>query len=236
MKKLRKAVMGAMSGILAMVILLGCGKEEPSKVGPESWPEESRGNYEELIQMVRREIDESKNGSVTVKEDYSVALLTCGSYGIPGYLEEDINGDGTKELIFGVTGAEEEKNGSWNSVIYDIYTVSNGETAHAVSGWERNRYYLCEDGMIANEGSNGAADSSYSYYTFDGGKLRLKEAVIYDGMRDEENPWFYFSSGADADKFKPGQAAPISEEQAEEIMGRYVYTRLELTPFESDKT
>ena len=74
--------------------------------------------------------------------------------------------------------------------------------------------------MIANEGSGGASNSSYSYFVFDGSKLQLAESVIYDGAKDPENPWFYST----VSQYDAENAAPISEEAATELMEKYVYT------------
>ena len=73
-----------------------------------------------------------------------------------------------------------------------------------------NRYYLCENGMLANEGASGASDFRYSYYTFDGVK----------------QPWFYLSGEMDSDESggSAEDAEPISEMRAEEIRETYVYT------------
>lgn len=102
-----------------------------------------------------------------------------------------------------------------------------------------NRYYLCENGMLANEGASGASDFRYSYYTFDGVKLHLKESVIYDGGREEEQPWFYLSGEMDSDESggSAEDAEPISEMRAEEINTYPAFIPLlqlsELSPSES---
>lgn len=42
----------------------------------------------------------------------------------------------------------------WDSIIYNIYSMSDGAPVQVLYGWERNRYYLCENVLIANEGSS----------------------------------------------------------------------------------
>ncbi len=238
MKRIRGTIAQIISGVLLAVLVSGCGRsdlEERSTGKPaadESGAEE--GSYGELIQQVRDCIAGKEGEGLTAGEDFSIALLTCGSYGIPGYLEEDINGDGTSELIFGVTGTDPALSDTWDGVIYDIYTISDGKIVHVLNGWERNRYYLCENGMLANEGASGASDFSYSYYTFDGVNLHLKESVIYDGVRDEEQPWFYLAGGSDSAESggSAEDAEPISETRAEEIREKYVYTHPAFIPLQ----
>ncbi len=135
-----------------------------------------------------------------------------------GYLMEDIDGDGTEELIFGENGPE-----AWDGVVYDLYTIHDGELVHVFDGWDRNRYYLCENGMIANEGSSGAAYSEYSYYVFEGTELHLVEAVLYNGTDSPDNPWLYSTTTNNC--FDLDNAEPIDEDRAWAIIEEYVYTR-----------
>lgn len=184
-------------------------------------------NYEELI-AAARECAVNQNSEIQLTYDFSTALLASYNHGTLGYLKKDLDGDGTEELLIGAndTGAD----GMPCTVLYHLYTISGEEPVSVLKGWERNRYYLCENGMIANEGSSGAADSEYSYFVYQGAELKLQEAVFYDGERDKENPWFYAAEpSGDA-----GSAQPISEEEAEEIRNRYVYQALSLIPFEDE--
>ncbi|MDE6362758.1 MAG: hypothetical protein K2L86_00580 [Lachnospiraceae bacterium] len=185
--------------------------------------------YGDLIAAARGCVIKN-NGEVPEGYDFSsvIFMKKDWDYGILGYLIEDLNGDGTEELIFGANVSDKEStNDVWNGIVYDVYTVSDGKLVHVLDGWERNRYYLCGNGMIANEGSGGAANSNYSYYTFDGLKLNLVESVLYDAAKDTDHPWFYSKeSEYDADS-----ADPISEGQAEEIRGKYTYLRPRFIPF-----
>lgn len=229
-----------LAGVLCISVLLssaGCrsyGKIEfQSQAAAEtaglSEPEqkeykEGGGFYEELI-AAARECVLTRDETILADYDFSSALLTTGSYETLGYLAEDIDGDGIDELIFGENGTETDS--EWGGIIYDIYTVSDGELVHVLNGWERNRYYLCENGMIANEGSSGAANSSYSYFTVESSALRLVESVIYDGTRDAGNPWFYSTESEDDAE----NAESISEEKAAEIRDKYVYKHPVFIPF-----
>lgn len=50
-------------------------------------------------------------------------------YESAGYTLLDLDGNGIEELIFGENGS-----GAWNGVIYDLYTIADGELVHVFSG------------------------------------------------------------------------------------------------------
>lgn len=181
-------------------------------------------SYDELI-TAAKECIVNKDAPIPEEYGFTSVLKTAGDYEILGYLIEDIDGNGIDELIFGGNGTRPD--GSWDGIIYDIYTISDGELVHVLNGWERNRYYFCENGMIANEGSSSVAKSNHAYFTFWGSELHLIEAVIYDGERDQINPWFYSTES----EYDTEYAEPISEELAKEIREKYVYEHPTFIPF-----
>lgn len=70
-----------------------------------------------------------------------------------GFTFEDVNEDGTVELIIGAIYEDDATNQS--QTIYSVYTFRN--TPHLLlEGWSRNRCFLLEDGTFFNEGSAGA--------------------------------------------------------------------------------
>ena len=97
-----------------------------------------------------------------------------------GYRLIDIDNNGTEELVLGENGSEE-----YPSAIYDVYTMKDGKMIHVLNGWERNRFYLCENGMLANEGSSGASNSVRYYYSYTGEGIEFSEAMKYDGDYDK---------------------------------------------------
>lgn len=181
--------------------------------------------YDELIAQAR-DVLENFDGNHPEEEPFSSVFYQHWDYETLGYLIKDMDGNGVDELIFGAN-TDGWDNGSWDGVIYDIYTIVNGEVFHVLDGWERNRYYLCENDCIANESSSSAFESSYSYYTYSGTELTLVESVLYDSLQDEEHPWFYLTGGEPDMK----NAEPISQEKAAEIMNKYVHEHPQYTPF-----
>lgn len=142
-----------------------------------------------------------------------------------GYAIQDVDGNGNPELL--VSPIEEANRG----IIYDLYTYHAGSVVHLVSGGERDQYYLCTDGTIANEGSGGASSSIFAFYTVDSvnDSLMLKESVEYDGYRDEENPWFYRSG----DMPDTQASVSITEEEARALIDRFEHESINLIPFDS---
>ncbi|MGN0432149.1 MAG: hypothetical protein ACI4EQ_07310 [Lachnospiraceae bacterium] len=63
--------------------------------------------------------------------------------------------------------------------------------------------------------------------TQDNTGVGLRERVLYDALRDMNNPWFH--SGAGIVDFE--EATPITEKQANSIIDSYEYEKLVFTPF-----
>lgn len=183
--------------------------------------------YDDLIKKIEKEIKDGLTREECERLDISDTFwYEPDSVETRGYLRRDLDGDGIEELILG------RNDGGYNE-IYDIYTTKDGELVHTVMGWERNRYYLCTNGALANEGSGGWNLSINAYYTYTGQMITaettdgLIETVTYDGDRDANNPWFYCST-----KDYAQDAEPITEERANEIMNSYVYETLEFITFQ----
>lgn len=144
-----------------------------------------------------------------------------------GYSIQDINGDGIDELLIGEIG----ENGYWglgSGMFYDLYTKENGMPVLVIQSAERSRYYLCDNGTIANEASGGSRSNIYAYYTLEDAKttLTLLESVIGDGYYDEQNPWFYSTTSRD----NPEEAVHISSEEADAIINQYTYANIQNIP------
>lgn len=99
-----------------------------------------------------------------------------------GYYLEDLDGNGTIELLIGAVG---------EPYIYVMYTMIEGSPVTVIRASERNTYRLISDGGIFNRGSNGAASTGYLFYTFENGTLSFEDALMFDAAADSENPWFY---------------------------------------------
>ena len=140
-----------------------------------------------------------------------------------GYYLKDVDEDGVEELLIGLNDGE-----AYMGMFYDLYTLKDDTAVRVVQSGERDRYYLCTDNTIANEGSGGAEISSSSYYRMEGTELVLKESVLYDGTYDPVNPWFYSTTDTAGD-----HSTPVSESEANAVRDRYEYAQVEFTPFSS---
>ena len=83
-----------------------------------------------------------------------------------GYGLVDLDLDGTDELLIANDGERQ--------VIYDLYSLVDGQLVHVFSGWERNSYELRDNLTILNIGSNSAASTDYRFYHLRKGRLMLE--------------------------------------------------------------
>ena len=143
-------------------------------------------------------------------------------YDSPGYILLDLDGNGTEELILGENGG-----GAWDGVIFDIYTVVDGELNHVFAGGERNQCHLCEDGTIAYECTNGASDSAHIYYTYEAAELKMIEAVHYyeDGIYYSTEHSFtgYLIGEIEPETYRKYEWEEEDREEVEKIHEKYVY-------------
>lgn len=142
-----------------------------------------------------------------------------------GYVIFDLNNDNIPELIISLFGEYNADEG----LILDMYTIQDETLTQLLQGGERDRYYLCHDFVISNEGSNSAFESSLSYYEYLPGdsSLTLKEQIIYESEYDEENPCLYRT-------LENPTPQPISNEMADTIKATYKNMKLELTPLQDN--
>lgn len=137
-----------------------------------------------------------------------------------GYCLLDVDSDGTDELFIGTTEDE-----GYEGMFFDMYTLTDGKVELVATSGERDRYYLCEDNTIANEGSSSAFLSVNYYYDYKSGKLNLQDGIVNDGELDPQNPWFYGTLDNGEDSLEP-----ISEGAADSIKSKYKYMRLSFSP------
>ncbi len=137
-----------------------------------------------------------------------------------GYCLLDVDSDGTDELFIGTTEDE-----GYEGMFFDMYTLTDGKAELVATSGERDRYYLCEDNTIANEGSSSAFLSVNYYYEYKSGKLNLQDGIVYDGELDPQNPWFYGTLDNGEDSLEP-----ISEGAADSIKSKYKYMKLSFSP------
>lgn len=130
-----------------------------------------------------------------------------------GYVLMDIDSDGVDELL--LTSGEY---GELYDYIYAIVAIKDGKAYPVVyEGGARNRFYLCQNNIISNEGSNGASYSISNYYRVLNGKL-IKIELVYSEPGEDSIVW-YNTVNHSAPKH-------ISRAEAERIQNNYVHQSL----------
>ena len=85
-----------------------------------------------------------------------------------GYAVDDLNDDGTPELIIGTTSGDE----FYGKLVFVLYTVGkDGEPVQLFSSIERDRYYYAGGIRFAKIGSSGADSSFVTTVKLEGGEL-----------------------------------------------------------------
>ena len=124
-----------------------------------------------------------------------------------GYSLEDLDGDGSMELLLGAVGAPE---------IYAMYTMKDGVETQVIDAGERSSYRLGTDGVFINQGSNSAAQSGTMLFTFENGELHFQDGLVSDFSVDEKNPWFYVKD----QNWDPSTYEALDTESAEAIIAQ----------------
>lgn len=163
-------------------------------------------------------------GTHGTETDFSPDLLTANNYyQTPGWLLRDLDGDGIPELLLGANWDE------GHAVIFNIYRYGGTRAVRVVNGWNRNRWYLCTDGSLANEGSSSAFESTYSYYRYTSGELQHLETLLYLDDGSGGSPWRY---SVTTDQYvNSGDFHFVTEAEATAVMDKYTHETLAFTPF-----
>ena len=118
--------------------------------------------------------------------DHGVSEMIAFSEHV-GYAFKDLDKDGVPELLIAGTGMGESDFGV--NVIFDLYTLKNGEPLNLACSWARNRFYLRADDTVLNEGSGGAGHTLFRVMHKEGEELVTDETVytFYDGDARDGN-------------------------------------------------
>ena len=186
------------------------------------WPRVT--GYPEYDEVLANICDLRLAGTHGTETDFSSDLLTANDYyQTPGWLLRDLDGDGTPELLLGANWDE------GHAVIFNIYRAGGTRAVRVVNGWNRNRWYLCTDGSLANEGSSSAFESSYSYYRYTSGELQHLETLLYLDDGSGGSPWCY---SVTTDQYvNSGDFPSVTEAEATAVMDKYTHETLAFTPF-----
>ena len=113
--------------------------------------------YEPIVLQYRTALEENWSGQQLVDADMNFMVQNVPPETV-GYAAEDLDGNGTPELIIGTNCADV----FYEKMVFLLYTVGeNGEPVQLFSSIERNRYYFAGGSRFANLGSS-SADSSFA--------------------------------------------------------------------------
>ena len=139
--------------------------------------------------------------------DEGLSLMTVYGYGSNGpehigYLLQDLDGNDTPELLIGSRTGDAYT----DRIVLDLYTIEGDCPVRVFSSEEQNRYYLCPDGVIANEALFSPYEYFYAYLDYSAGELKLREKIGFDMKADKNDPWYREDAS--------GSKTPVSEEEA----------------------
>ena len=186
------------------------------------WPRVT--GYPEYDEVLANICDLRFAGTQGIETEFSSDLLTANDYyQTPGWLLRDLDGDGIPELLLGSNWDE------GHAVIFNVYRSGGTRAVRVVNGWNRNRWYLCTDGSLANEGSSSAFESTYSYYRYTSGELQHLETLLYLDDGSGGSPWRY---SVTTDQYvNSGDFHSVTEAEATAVMDKYTHETLAFTPF-----
>ena len=145
--------------------------------------------YKEMLDRYRLAVSEQRNAGQLMEDELNTLCVYCYE-GEPleniGYLVRDLDGDGTPELLIGTVGGD---NFTY-LLLFDLYTLSDGEAAPLFQGWERSRWYMLEDGRFYNYGAAGAGYSFGSVYLLSGGELVFDQGLAAIGVADDISEYY----------------------------------------------
>ena len=146
-----------------------------------------------------------------------------------GFAFMDMDGDNIQELMIGAI-----KNAERDPLVFEIWTLKNGEPVMLAQSGSRNRYYMQhaeEDGLwsVAYEAENGAANHAVYYLQLVEGEFEVIQSIIFDALANESAPWFM---AYDLD-WDVSNDTPIDEDTASAVMeaGRNIYTAIDYLPY-----
>lgn len=161
-------------------------------------------------------------------ESIQTCYMNCQIAGVDplkgtGYIFQDLDGDGTMELMIGEAGEDTQLDGC----IFAILTLRDGQPVTVHRGWERYRVYPIFDRQAERfgyyaEGSSGAANSVFEYAFAGAGMAQWDEAHSLEANGDGDSDVMRWTLD--------GQE--ISEQEADALIARWQEARygLYLTP------
>lgn len=179
------------------------------------------GGYRSVLDHFEQAILEQWDDEKIVASGFMEPYFFPDSLDDYGFVLLDINNDRIKELIVMHT---DYLNPDEYAYLTAVYTLADGVPVKVVEGRERSRFYLCADGSLYNEGSNGAAYSLYYLFDLVDSALVVREGVLsgdYSENGETCYGWFHVDERAD---FSYTDHPMISDEEADWRITNYQET------------
>lgn len=144
------------------------------------------GGYDTVISKYETAMSHKGEGDeVPFQYDVSEMMLYVSHV---GYALQDLDGDGTQELLIAGIGYDIPGENS----LLEIFTLQNGTPVSVVRSQVRDCYYLMNDGKLYNEGSSGAMSSNFSVMQYSGGTVRFLNGLYTWG--DGDSFGYYYTT------------------------------------------
>lgn len=185
------------------------------------YADENCRNYDEVIELYIRALKERWD-SDKISEFGFEPYCFISSLEKDGYILKDLDQDGSDELIILSRGSLESSRYQNEDMLYAVYTMKNGKPIRVLDSWTRSRNYLCADGGIYSEGSDGAAYFTACIYDIKDGKAVVREGVQTTDRMDANGEYLegtVYLRMTESHKLYDGEE--ISEEQADADLARY---------------
>lgn len=176
-------------------------------------------NYDEVIELYIQAIQERWDSDKISAFGFEPVSFV-GSLENDGYFFKDINHDGKNELIILPMSLNNGSLEDGGAMIYAVYTMQNGKPVRVLESWTRSRNYLCADGGIYNEGSDGASYSTWCIRDIKNGRIVVREGVqTTDKTLENGDIEMAYLCMTESHKLYDGEE--ISEAQADADVARY---------------
>lgn len=185
------------------------------------YADENCRNYDEVIELYIRAIKERWD-SDKISEFGFEPCCFISSLEKDGYILKDLDQDGSDELIILSRGSLESSRYQNEDMLYAVYTMKDGKPIRVLDSWTRSRNYLCADGEIYNEGSDGASYSTWCIRDIKNGRIVVREGVQTADKMDANGECLeggVYLRMTESHKLYDGEE--ISEEQADADLERY---------------
>jgi len=176
-------------------------------------------SYNSILYFFYNAIIEAWDSQKIVDSGFCEPYYFPSSLQNDGFVFRDLNSDGTDELII---LNSDYFSGTGETFITAIYTLKNDSPMRILESWTRNRHYICSDGSIYNEGSNGASYAVHYLLDLVGTEFIVREGVLsgdYEEHGKLQFGWFLVDERAD---FSYTDYEMISEKEAENRINQYL--------------